>query len=247
MGYWEPQTSSVDWCEPNYVWTHYVAEFWNTTSSLPIFFFGLYGMLKCMKSKAELRYLVSYGLLAVVGLGSVAFHGTLLWQGQMLDELPMVWASMAYLYTAINIRSTRNIPLAIGLTCFCIAFSLSYLFNPTLFFYFLTVYALAVASIVFFSARIILRSSSDQNEKNLVLGSILTYGFGFLFCWVPENLFCDRLQPFMLHAIFHLTSAFGSYLWLVFSYYERTIQLGQKPILKRNPILPFVLPVSKSN
>ncbi len=34
LGFWGPRTASVDWCEPNYVWSHYVAEWWNTITSV---------------------------------------------------------------------------------------------------------------------------------------------------------------------------------------------------------------------
>ncbi len=34
MGFWGPRTASVDWCEPNYVHTFWIAEFWNTLSSV---------------------------------------------------------------------------------------------------------------------------------------------------------------------------------------------------------------------
>ncbi|RUS17275.1 hypothetical protein BC937DRAFT_90170, partial [Endogone sp. FLAS-F59071] len=31
-GYWGKVTSSVDWCEINYEFSYYIAEFWNTIS-----------------------------------------------------------------------------------------------------------------------------------------------------------------------------------------------------------------------
>jgi hypothetical protein len=40
LGYWSPRTASVNWCEPDYVYTPYVAEFWNTLSSVPIALLG---------------------------------------------------------------------------------------------------------------------------------------------------------------------------------------------------------------
>ncbi len=41
MGYWGSTTSTFDWCEINYEVTIYVAEFWNTLSSLFILLIGV--------------------------------------------------------------------------------------------------------------------------------------------------------------------------------------------------------------
>jgi dihydroceramidase len=46
MGYWGEVTSTIDWCETNYEVTHYVAEFWNTLSSLFIAWVGLYALIR---------------------------------------------------------------------------------------------------------------------------------------------------------------------------------------------------------
>ena len=37
-GWWGP--ADTDWCEPNYLRSHYIAEFWNVLSSIPIATFG---------------------------------------------------------------------------------------------------------------------------------------------------------------------------------------------------------------
>ena len=41
---------------------------------------------------------VAYTSVLIVGIGSLLFHGTLLRAGQVLDEVPMLWASLAFLY-----------------------------------------------------------------------------------------------------------------------------------------------------
>lgn len=41
--FWGPSSSSVDWCEKNYAHTRYVAEMWNTLSSIPLIFVCFYG------------------------------------------------------------------------------------------------------------------------------------------------------------------------------------------------------------
>jgi dihydroceramidase len=65
-----------------------VAEFWNTLSSLAMVIAGLIG-LTSRRFATEIR--IAFALLVLVGLGSVAFHGTLRFELQMLDELPMLY------------------------------------------------------------------------------------------------------------------------------------------------------------
>ena len=50
----------------------------------------------------------NYITLICVGLGSIAFHGTLLREGQVLDEVPMLWTSLCKFYVAVTIRNRSN-------------------------------------------------------------------------------------------------------------------------------------------
>jgi dihydroceramidase len=88
LGFWGIPTASIDWCEQNYVFSRWVAEFWNTVSSLAMVIAGLVG-LTAHRFAREIR--VAFALLTLVGLGSIAFHGTLRFELQMLDELPMLY------------------------------------------------------------------------------------------------------------------------------------------------------------
>lgn len=73
-------------CEANYAVNRYVAEFYNTISSLFILALGVYGiaMHRAIRRATgrtmlmESRFWACFASLAVVGLGSAAFHGTLL-------------------------------------------------------------------------------------------------------------------------------------------------------------------------
>ena len=38
IGYWEPHTACIDWCEINYIYTIYIAELWNVISLTPMMF-----------------------------------------------------------------------------------------------------------------------------------------------------------------------------------------------------------------
>ena len=102
--FWGPITANYDWCESNYVVTQYVAEFFNTLSSVPTLTVGLYFALKSAKHGSGFRFALAGWMLAVVGFGSVAFHGTLTRLGQVLDELPMLYSSSIFLWIAASLR-----------------------------------------------------------------------------------------------------------------------------------------------
>eukprot|EP00003_Mantamonas_plastica_P028039 TRINITY_DN6205_c1_g1_i1.p1 TRINITY_DN6205_c1_g1~~TRINITY_DN6205_c1_g1_i1.p1 ORF type:complete len:108 (+),score=23.91 TRINITY_DN6205_c1_g1_i1:36-326(+) len=89
LGFWG-FTASVNWCEPDYHVSPYVAEFWNTVSSAVMALVGLMGIINGIKAGIPGRFIWGYLALNVVGLGSMAFHGTLLFEGQAADELSMM-------------------------------------------------------------------------------------------------------------------------------------------------------------
>merc|ERR1711934_283612 len=61
QGYWGDPTSSIDWCESNYVVSFYIAEFWNTISSFLMVVAGICGLVITFQHHgAEMRAVVSY-------------------------------------------------------------------------------------------------------------------------------------------------------------------------------------------
>ncbi|KAK9719740.1 hypothetical protein K7432_004618 [Basidiobolus ranarum] len=99
-GYWGSSTSSVDWCETNYEYNYYVAEMFNTFSSLAMVVIGELGAW--LHPKAEISYRIAFRLVAVVGWGSLLFHCTLKYETQMLDELPMCWTAAMLYYCLVT-------------------------------------------------------------------------------------------------------------------------------------------------
>jgi dihydroceramidase len=89
-GFWGSRTSAVDWCEANYTKTPYVAEFWNTLSSLALCVVAMIGLRFAHRYRYPLRIVIAYVGVFLIGTGSVAFHGTLTRTGQAIDELSMV-------------------------------------------------------------------------------------------------------------------------------------------------------------
>ncbi|KAG0283525.1 Alkaline ceramidase 3 [Linnemannia gamsii] len=116
VGYWSPNTSTIDWCENNYNVSYYIAEFWNSTSSLAIVAVGLAGYLN-LASYKERRMTLLMQSFMVIGVGSVLFHGTLRHKMQLLDELPMLYCATVGMFICIEThfgKQSRWFPIAIA-------------------------------------------------------------------------------------------------------------------------------------
>lgn len=93
VSYWGQVTSTIDWCEENYTMTSYIAEFSNTLSNLIYVVLSLIIVQKAIKYNLEKRF-VFIGLgFCLVGVGSWFFHMSLQYEYQLLDELPMIYAT----------------------------------------------------------------------------------------------------------------------------------------------------------
>ena len=92
IGFWGAPSSSIDWCERNYVVSWWIAEFWNTISNVAIIAAGLFNCYQAYRYRMDTRFRWLGLGLALIGCGSFAFHGTLLYNMQMADELPMIYS-----------------------------------------------------------------------------------------------------------------------------------------------------------
>ncbi|KAJ1762171.1 hypothetical protein LPJ58_000749 [Coemansia sp. RSA 1591] len=106
VGYWGAVTSSMDWCEENYEWTPYIAEFFNSWSSLAMIVLG-----ECcarMNPTGNQAFTLLGRSITVVGIGSWLFHATLKYSMQMTDELPMLWSISIACYIAVTTQYDIN-------------------------------------------------------------------------------------------------------------------------------------------
>jgi dihydroceramidase len=223
MNYWARfgAVSSVDWCEPNYEHSAYVAEWWNTLSSLAIVGLALYGLWQALlRRPLDLRFVVGFVMMALVGLGSVAFHGTLLRSAQATDELPMVLTGLTCVYVLLcrhdQSRAHSRFILPV-LTAYAVTVTVSYFVVQRYFQLFMTAYVLIIAYLSVATARVVFWEDNRPVMRAFFGASVGSYVGGVLLLWLPEHVWlaCDHpLQRLQLHALFHLTSAVGSYAWL---------------------------------
>jgi dihydroceramidase len=126
-GYWEPHSSSIDFCESNYLLSWKVVELHNVWSSVlgiaMLGVLGLYQSYRCNRKSynnigssspgsspgsspvSERRVKVAFAILILTGLGSAGLHGTLHWIFQSSDELPMIYFMLALLYCDAKVDS----------------------------------------------------------------------------------------------------------------------------------------------
>ncbi|KAK3811569.1 MAG: ceramidase-domain-containing protein [Linnemannia gamsii] len=245
QGYWSPSTSSVDWCESNYVVSFYIAEFWNTISNVACFVAAAMAYYSFPGNEPRFRYL--FGTLFLVGLGSVLFHGTLRHKMQLLDELPMLYSATIILFILVEAKHGPQgnwFPhlLAAWLATTTIIFSTTS--GNIQFFTFQTTYtALQFAMIAFL--RLLHVQQRSLKGPNPQISRLIRRALGFaLFAvsiWLIDLRACEYVNGLtgksvlrwnlQLHAWWHVFSACALYhatLLVVYYHYDVKTNVGYR-------------------
>ena len=166
-------------------------------------------------------------LLAAVGLGSVAFHGTLRFELQMLDELPMLYLVIVMVYILLergpNRRFGRWLPWALAAYAVVLTLLCSGSRGRLQFYVFQVSFgSLEVWSLVRVS--LLWRASHDPAQRRLFRLGVAAYGLGVL-VWFSDIRFCYELGEWLprhgvpnpqLHAWWHVLVSCGFYALLTF-------------------------------
>jgi len=87
--------ASINWCEVKNTHSIYISEFWNTITGLALCISAIINLYENKKSGHTILFFSNYTLF-IVGIGTMLFHGTLLYVFQLLDELPMLLIAFDY-------------------------------------------------------------------------------------------------------------------------------------------------------
>ncbi|KAL4746604.1 hypothetical protein BDW72DRAFT_210326 [Aspergillus terricola var. indicus] len=113
--FWGSPTSKANFCEIDYAVSRYIAELVNSLTNVvyipsPVIY-GIYGLRqlrrKANKQGNSLRALPYWGLISV-GLCSFAFHVSLRYHTQMMDDLSMHFATIPVLHRVLTANSGRR-------------------------------------------------------------------------------------------------------------------------------------------
>lgn len=247
-GFWGPPTSSVDWCEANYAHVPIVAELYNTLSSLAIVAAGVVG-LWMHRRLLERRFLLCFASVALVGLGSIAFHATLRFELQMADELPMLYSAiiMVFILVENRVRERRPerrlgawFPWALAAHGVLVT-TLTALSRGRLQFY---LFQLSFGSMELFSliGVYLLQRRADAPVRRLFRWGMAAYLVAIVL-WSIDIGACPLLSAWLpfnpqLHAWWHVLVSFGFYALLLVAAHVRLERLGRAPAIEWHGALP---------
>ena len=181
MYFWGEPDASIQFCEDKYIYSSWIAEYYNTLTAL---FYILVGLLFIRTKIAKIAWAV-----IGVGVGSVLLHGTLRCYGQWADEISMLCVSFtAFQYFHPTIKSFILPTLII-----------IYAFLHHYFIFFFTLFILMNIPLLYITYK-----------RNNIYGRIYLFCFGMGFvCWCLDQCLCDYVQDFYLHAWWHIWTAIG--------------------------------------
>ena len=196
--YWGTPDVSVSFCEDKYVVSNYIAEYYNTMSALSYVIVGL------IFSRTRLKRLSK--IIMMLGIGTALLHGTLRFYGQWLDEISMLILSF---YIIKEVRWLRFKKTTNELYLFPLI--LPYFVLQKYFSYFFIIFT----TLQIYTYKIAQKDYKKCSKREYCL--IKTYSIILIFstfCWFLDQVFCDYVRVFQLHAVWHAGTALSLLLGL---------------------------------
>ena len=195
--FWGKPDVSVSFCEEKYVVSDYIAEYYNTMSALAYVIVGIF-FYKTRLKKLSI-------IMILLGLGTALLHGTLRFYGQWFDEISMLILSF---FIIKEIRRERFNKRTNNL--YLLALILPYFVFERFFCYFF---------LVFCSLQIYIYLIARKKIKKYTLEYYLIKSYSIILllsgiCWVLDQLFCEYVRNYQLHAVWHAGTALSLLLGL---------------------------------
>ncbi|KAH6712060.1 ceramidase [Leptodontidium sp. MPI-SDFR-AT-0119] len=251
---WGDKTSATRFCEMDCYATTYIVQFINTVTcamygtdyliprvssklSCRKVYLGARGIANTRRHGKDSVIILGHAMLIAVGLGSVAYHSTIKYTGQMLDEASMLYATATIIYGAftVTIGETGRRVLSVIVTiatitvsiihyCLSIERAFRLFFTSLVFIGFLQCVWLLSTRI---SDRVVMKGM-----KQLALYGFVLYVSGIVI-WSLDTAYCAELLQFRDrvgmplgflsegHGWWHILTGLGVYYYVVFIEYLR--------------------------
>jgi len=243
--WWHGPKANHDFCEENYHYSAFVAEFHNTWSSMPLIFLGSVGIWYTRKyASLEGRFTCAFLSIGLIGIGSILFHGTLLRWAQVLDEAPMMGLLFIFVFCFLENSELRRFGawMPWGLcAAFLVCVSTYLLLN--VYWLFLLGFIGGSVFLILNGARVALYEASKLTGA-LFLTGCACQGLAAL-SWVADHHLCSQLVGLRLHVVWHFGSACGTYLFVMAFVSHRAGQIGERAVLVLPSVFSKMFPNSK--
>lgn len=183
--FWGIKDSSSYFCEKPYSHNNYIAEYYNTLSAIPYLLVGIY-------IYAVLNYKNIGRSVVCIGLGTIMLHGTQRYYGQWADEMSMIY----FCFTIIQRLNKRIHNSMLGLI-----YMFYYIVCDYWFFFIIIFYGLMRYLFYLLKHKKKKKNKFFKITKNILLLSS--------FLWLFDQISCDTIGNFYLHAIWHIGTAFA--------------------------------------
>lgn len=196
--FWGPKDTSVSFCENKYEKVEWIAEFYNTITSL---FYCVVGIVFYKYFKKLTNIGIS---LIMVGIGSVLLHMTMKWWGQWFDEISML---------ALCFYATKSIKKNIK-DYFLIPIIFIYTLLSEYFLYFVMVFTFVQIYLAYEAFKMIKDKKKHLYQRISLIIYITSFSMGTI-CWITDQVFCSHVEFLQLHAWWHFftsTAAFFGFL-----------------------------------
>ncbi|KAJ5584607.1 alkaline ceramidase family protein [Penicillium hispanicum] len=230
--FWGPPTAHANFCEEDYVVTRYVAELINSLTNLSYIIYAIYGIyqLRQKPTASPFRAVPYWGLMAV-GICSTAFHASLKFHTQMMDDLSMLFATTPVLHRVLTATASRrdSVVMAVVLGSSLTALIVYHLKTDELILHQLS-FAGMVLTIAFRTTQLIkTRTEEGSVARSQIWGMVRFGAFIFntgFYIWILDGWACGLLRRWRgvvglpwawlleLHGYWHIFTAIGAYIFI---------------------------------
>ncbi|KAB8209839.1 alkaline ceramidase family protein [Aspergillus parasiticus] len=230
--FWGVQTAKSNFCEEDYAVTRYIAEFINSLTNLVYIFYAIYGIRKLrQKSSRDIFRAIPYWSLMAVGICSAAFHISLKYHTQMLDDLSMLFTTTPVLHQVltVNVSRRQSVMVAVLLWSSLMSLVVYHVRTDDLLLHSLSfagmVIGIGIRTMQLINARTLAGSPARKQIWGMVRFGAVIFNLGF-YLWVIDGWICGFLRSareriglplaflLELHGWWHILTGIGAYIFI---------------------------------